>query len=1205
MIKRMLKRTLALILSVSLVAVNVGMVRAEDAPILNESTESLDMLLKGDVLFDVNSIFELDTDEGELELFEINTEDMPAITEPKDEADTEDEPVAAAADIDIGLHMMAFASPMSFEIASESTYHYDYEDGTLTIKASEFSWSKLNDIPWRNSSTFGIEEVTSVIINRVDSSSSQSSVDIPPHAFEDFINLENVVFDQGLNTGNGYKIGAYAFKGCANLKTFDFSHSSGGTITLGDYAFADCNSLTTLNLPSSALIASNDLDVAVSDPQGVFKGCTNLETLNIVINTEVSKPIKIFDSMFENCTSLQTITYSVYGLTSPDSLNAIGNFAFKGCSALKIIDFGLALEKIGDGAFENCKRITDIEFLEAHTSSLDEIGGAAFAGTVLSGTIDLTALTALTTIGPEAFSCTAIESFIFGAAVDTIGQNIFGGCAKLASISLPPTDFDIIRSGYYHDNPNTDDENAVSEWGDANYDMYDFAGDQSSLGSTVLGGNDFHLLGFHNLPNLAEVLAPGSTFFSSDNIALYYDSGSNIYFTFYPPKATPTNYNIKINTVSIESFAFANTAYLERVNIPASVDPIKSHAFYNNSKLRMIQIAENSGLNHNDAVESNAFVSQHALGVYFPNKFTPRGPGEPLWIFDHNDEESPFPEKDYRESFGFFEAAKTGTNLRLYIYTGNLDNPNNVPANTKGWFEKYKVPYHSIPDQELLNSNPPPLMYKYIPYKFTAKASYGINGSLDDMVFALDEELPEGLYFKSGDIASDTDTRGRLVADHPNSPDEMRALYDALPNGTIYGVPLDYTAFEDGVNFNIFVRNATDLEGIYSAKAQFTIKLAPPTRDAIINRVNTLSIIPDPPTATGTNSNPSGWFDMDMNKADHARIQRIHTEGEFGRFYAFYIDGRLMKEGTSDDYTKDEGSTIVTLTQQTITNLSTDEEHVAALAFTRTGDNGKTGEVDVIAQTFTVRDVPEDTSYSDEGFAPPLPDPVPPAPPSSSGSGGGSSDNDYYDYSVRSTPQQPTQQGTPPPVQPNPAPMPAPPLPFIPVAVPPAPLPTPTPPPTEPQENSGYVENPQLLDVELDENGNVIARRGEDFRVRIGIDYDQFTGDINIDSTVVPRDDFNSSEGSTIIEVEKSYMNALSDGAHTLSVIFKEQEVEIPFVLQDTAPTQQPQTIAQPSPEKTVSTPLIITLSVIAAAAVLGGGLYLLRRGKRLKPGSK
>lgn len=87
-----------------------------------------------------------------------------------------------------------------------------------------------------------------------------------------------------------------------------------------------------------------------------------------------------------------------------------------------------------DGAFENCKKITDIHLLDGILT----IGSRAFAGCSAMTEIDLP--NTATIIESEAFAdCSSLKSITLPRDLQTLGANAFQGCDSLEEVYIPST----------------------------------------------------------------------------------------------------------------------------------------------------------------------------------------------------------------------------------------------------------------------------------------------------------------------------------------------------------------------------------------------------------------------------------------------------------------------------------------------------------------------------------------------------------------------------------------------------------------------------------------------------------------------------------------------------------------------------------------------------------------------------------------------
>jgi hypothetical protein len=117
---------------------------------------------------------------------------------------------------------------------------------------------------------------------------------------------------------------------------------SGGTLSIP----AELNGLPVRHIDDFAFDAETSLtgvtlpDSVITIGEYAFYNCSNLASLTLGSGLET-----IGRSAFQGCTSLTT-------LTLPDSLLTLGNFAFYGCTGLTSVTFNNQLETIGEGAFQ-------------------------------------------------------------------------------------------------------------------------------------------------------------------------------------------------------------------------------------------------------------------------------------------------------------------------------------------------------------------------------------------------------------------------------------------------------------------------------------------------------------------------------------------------------------------------------------------------------------------------------------------------------------------------------------------------------------------------------------------------------------------------------------------------------------------------------------------------------------------------------------
>ncbi len=224
---------------------------------------------------------------------------------------------------------------------------------------------------------------------------------------------------------------------------------------------------------------------------------------SVVIKNSVQT---IGESAFRSCSSLKSVTI-------PDSVQLIGTSAFYGCSGLTSVTIPNSVQTIGESAFRSCSSLTSITIPDSVTS----IGERAFDGCSSLTTVAIP--DSVQSIGSSAFmSCSSLASVTIGNGVQSIGSYAFYGCSGLQSIN-------------------------------------------------VSGGN-------------ANYKSENGVLFSKDGAALI----------LYPARKTDTSYSIPDNVQTIESYAFYKCSSLTSITIGNGVQSIGASAFSNCSNLTSVTI---------------------------------------------------------------------------------------------------------------------------------------------------------------------------------------------------------------------------------------------------------------------------------------------------------------------------------------------------------------------------------------------------------------------------------------------------------------------------------------------------------------------------------------------------------------------------------------------------------------------------------------
>lgn len=275
-------------------------------------------------------------------------------------------------------------------------------------------------------------------IKSVEFSDSVSSIGIC--AFYGCSSLESIKIPELVT-----KISDRTFYGCTNLSSISIPDS---VTEIGNYAFSECSSLTSINIPQGI----------TSLGYQVFTNCKKLSKViipdiaswvELEIIHEISNPLMIAHHLYSDEET------EITDLVIPEGVTKIGMFAFSGCSGLKSVTFPESLTNIGYGAFSNCSGIEDL-FL---SKSIMDIGEDAFKSCGIQAVHipDLTAYCNITFRNSNSspfgyFSSNLyvndqlIEDLVIPDNVNELKSYTFAKCKSLTSVTIPEG---VSSIGYY------------------------------------------------------------------------------------------------------------------------------------------------------------------------------------------------------------------------------------------------------------------------------------------------------------------------------------------------------------------------------------------------------------------------------------------------------------------------------------------------------------------------------------------------------------------------------------------------------------------------------------------------------------------------------------------------------------------------------------------------------------------------------------
>ena len=359
-------------------------------------------------------------------------------------------------------------------------------------------------------------------------------------------------------------IGNSAFFGCSGLTSIAIPDS---VISVGDAAFANCNGVTQIevdtNNPSycsvDGVLYSKDKTMLLCYPAG------KTTPSDVAIPDSVTA---IGNYAFYNCSSLT-------GITIPDNVTSIGDCAFYYCSKLTSITIPDNVTSIGDCVFYYCSKLTSITIPDGVTT----IGNYVFY--YCSSLTGITIPDGVTTIGDYVFYyCSSLTSITIPDGVTTIGDYAFYDCSSLTSITIPDSVISIGESAFRYCNGLTSVmiPDSVTTIGDCAFFNC------TSLTSVTLPNQLTHIAKstFSACYRLADITIPNSVKYIED------DAFKNC--------SRLTSIVIPESVTDIYSYAFRSCSNLENVTIENGNVSLRSAPFYQCGKLKQVTIGKNANI---------------------------------------------------------------------------------------------------------------------------------------------------------------------------------------------------------------------------------------------------------------------------------------------------------------------------------------------------------------------------------------------------------------------------------------------------------------------------------------------------------------------------------------------------------------------------------------------------------------------------------
>ncbi|MDE6383950.1 MAG: leucine-rich repeat protein [Paramuribaculum sp.] len=376
------------------------------------------------------------------------------------------------------------------------------------------------------------------------------------------------------------------------------------TVTgIGEYAFAGCEEMTSVSIPATVTFIG----------ESAFESCDCLEVAEyasiaalcgITFGNEESNPLDITNALYIDGTEVTDVVI-------PESVTAIGQYAFRRCFSLTSVKIPASVLSIGKDAFLNTgltkaefasiESLCSINFENTNSNPLYVahhlyMGGVEVTNVVIpesvsalkanlfagGSNIESISLPAELEVIPEGvfFGCSGLKAVTIPERVTTISKNAFNGCTALAMASLPLS---------------------VTTIGDfAFYDCGSLTSLTISPAVTSIGKNAFYLCSA-----LKKVAKPNDIDYDFGSAQVYSYARENAFMDefgaiytddksmlFFVPLTYEGEYTVLPAATSIASKAFSGCSRISGVKIPASVKAIGEHAFEGCEALAKMDFAD-------------------------------------------------------------------------------------------------------------------------------------------------------------------------------------------------------------------------------------------------------------------------------------------------------------------------------------------------------------------------------------------------------------------------------------------------------------------------------------------------------------------------------------------------------------------------------------------------------------------------------------
>ncbi len=233
------------------------------------------------------------------------------------------------------------------------------------------------------------------------------------------------------------------FRNCAALENVDVSTFNTAKVTNMKNMFYGCSSLASLDLRgfSNASISKGRVSDSEGQMSSMFENCSSLETLTLS-SSFCSSPVQSLYKMFKGCAKLKNVDFSAFNLSNASYIRDL----FDGCSSLETIDLSgttfinnayISLDYMFNGcsSLKSLKlpsssvKASSINYMFAGCSSLESINLPAFE-------VDSRFGIGVTHLFSGCSSLKSLDLSVLDIQYTSNLSNMFEGCSSLTSLDL-------------------------------------------------------------------------------------------------------------------------------------------------------------------------------------------------------------------------------------------------------------------------------------------------------------------------------------------------------------------------------------------------------------------------------------------------------------------------------------------------------------------------------------------------------------------------------------------------------------------------------------------------------------------------------------------------------------------------------------------------------------------------------------------------